>query len=147
MPDEDSITSTGRQADFSSGALQTGSTKPWDLNLPETISHTCGADSDLALFLTEHYSSTQISTIGHASNQEKAGETQNPLVLFTRLLCHGLVARIPDQGLPELCESMGNIYEFYWGRLASQPTLLPEEKFQARLGQAYERPGFEIAEE
>lgn len=68
--------------------------------------------------------------------------------LQIRLLCHVLINRIPDKGLPELCESLGRMYEFYNTPNLNELPALPERRqIRGKIGRAYERPGFSIADE
>ena len=76
--------------------------------------------------------------------------TPSPLkfqTLALRIACHYLLDRIPEDGIPELCEAVGRIYEFY----NSRPTTIPHKSItravRARRGQVYERPEFVIDEE
>jgi hypothetical protein len=66
--------------------------------------------------------------------------------LALRILSHFLVDRIPEEGISELCESIGRIYEFYSTRgsiVHSRPSV---RLIQGKRGQAYERPDFVIEE-
>jgi|CXWL01.1.fsa_nt_gi hypothetical protein len=65
-----------------------------------------------------------------------------------KLLCHKIIERIPDQGVPELCETMAEIYDHHRKHAKYQQKTLPfPQTVQAQLGKTYERPGFQIAEE
>lgn len=67
--------------------------------------------------------------------------------IIHRLLCHFLIDRIPDEGLPELVESVGGIYEFYQ-LPAPTPALLPQHRsVSGEISRSYERPPFQIEEE
>lgn len=70
-----------------------------------------------------------------------------PTVPLVRLLCHLLVDHIPDRGVPELCESLGGMYEFY-AIAPEHPPLLPrQQRITGVRGRSYERPEFHIEEE
>jgi len=72
----------------------------------------------------------------------------DPLSFFTRFLCHLFVSNIPRQGLPELCESLQDIYLYYQTPFTKEPSLLTQsERLPGKLGRTYERPEFQIAEE
>lgn len=65
-----------------------------------------------------------------------------------KLACHLLVDAFPEQGLPELCDSMKDIYKFYWNRRATP--VLPEtvvHSLPATRGGVYTRPEFQYGEE
>jgi hypothetical protein len=65
-----------------------------------------------------------------------------------RLLCHYLLNQIPDEGLPELCESIGQIYEFHFSTAtAYTPPKFETRSVRAKRGRAYERPEFSLADE
>lgn len=82
------------------------------------------------------------------SVQETADNLLNPKSLLARLACHVVVTRIPEEGLGELCESVGDIYSYYRSRIPSRLSLPPaRQSIPARLTQPYQVPGFEIAEE
>lgn len=68
--------------------------------------------------------------------------------LLQRIVCHLLVSRIPGEGLPELCQSVGEIYEYYKSRSLIPPALPPpHQEIPARQGKSYERPTFYASEE
>jgi hypothetical protein len=76
--------------------------------------------------------------------------TNEPLVdqfLKLRLLAHALISALPSKGLLEVCEAIAGIYQVYLARTKSELTVVPLESHAARLGQSYQRPSFQIAEE
>jgi hypothetical protein len=68
--------------------------------------------------------------------------------IVQRVLCHYLLARVPPEGLHEVCETIGEIYSHYT-RLAERKLALPPVYRQSRAkhGEKYERPTFYAAEE
>lgn len=64
-----------------------------------------------------------------------------------RVVCHYLLDRMPDESIPELCESFGRIYDFYSTRPTNVPSLPLRQSIRARRGQVQERPEFVIDEE
>jgi hypothetical protein len=66
--------------------------------------------------------------------------------LFLRLFCHLLVDQIPDEGLAETCESLGEFYEYY------KPAPMVTHQLEVRerpaiKGTCVERPAFAFDEE
>jgi hypothetical protein len=64
-----------------------------------------------------------------------------------RDLCHQILDRIPDRGLPELLESLERIREFYDTTAAPVEQPVTIRQTTARLGKRYDRPSFHIEEE
>jgi hypothetical protein len=67
--------------------------------------------------------------------------------ILLRALSHFLVDQVPDPGLPDLCNSLREFWEFY--SLPPSRTLMLPTKRQvtARIGERYERPEFHVDEE
>lgn len=68
--------------------------------------------------------------------------------IFLKVLCHYLLNKIPDEGLPEMCRSMAEVFDYY----VRAPRLVKGHEakqlsVKAKTGQKYERPAFPIAEE
>ena len=146
MPEKNSTTSTERQVSSLGGVLNVDSTTLWAPERSEPVIHTSTSGSELAFALScvQDPSGSEI----HIFVPETSKDPLNRSALLARLVCHVLVARMPDQGLPDLCESIGDIYSFYRDRSASHsPLLTQRQEVRAKLGHAYERPEFEIAEE
>lgn len=73
-----------------------------------------------------------------------------PAHLFLRMVCHVLADQIPDEGLPELCETAKDILEFYTQReLKADSWALPGERspIASTVVGTFERPAFSIQEE
>lgn len=86
-----------------------------------------------------------VSVPTHQVTGRRVGFSEN---LRFRILCHLLINHIPDKGLVELCESMARIFEFYIDPVESEIPALPERRgIRGRIGRAYERPEFCIADE
>jgi hypothetical protein len=63
-----------------------------------------------------------------------------------RALCHYLLTKLPEDGLPDVCRSIVEAYEYY----LQPPRILrmPEHQaVKAKSGRTYQRPSFPIAEE
>lgn len=75
-------------------------------------------------------------------------EPEIPEAIVGRIVCHGLIDLLPDGALPELCDRIKDIFEFYTPHQRQIGTsLLTGTRIRARLGKAYERPEFHIVEE
>jgi hypothetical protein len=67
-----------------------------------------------------------------------------------RLVCHAIIAHLPEMALSEASESLAEIYEYYRTLLpvqATVPVLVPPAPIQARWGDTYERASFHIDED
>jgi hypothetical protein len=69
--------------------------------------------------------------------------------IILRMVAHFLVNRLPGNALPEVCETMADIFEYHVSRAnylnaAQAPT---QELIKANVGTIYERPAFGLAEE
>jgi hypothetical protein len=78
---------------------------------------------------------------------ETALEPENNEAMRWRFVCHYLVDLLPDDALPELCDRIKDIFEFYTPVNPSVPSLPSTQRVRARIGEAYERPAFHVAEE
>jgi hypothetical protein len=72
-----------------------------------------------------------------------------PAEVLLRIVCHALVDRIPDAGLPELCETANELLEFYSLRESRAKAALPagEAPVVGTIVRTYERTPFTIQEE
>ncbi len=63
-----------------------------------------------------------------------------------RFICHLLVERVPDLGLPELCQSIAEFFEFY-SQASSSRLILPgrEERVQGVVREVRSTPPFRIS--
>lgn len=149
MRSKDLTPSTRPQDDFFDGALQTAFTKRWDLGQLNEMVQTSGGHPSLLLELSGDFPGAHVTHLV-SYNLLETDETQVLPIdqLLQRIVCHLLVSRIPGQGLPELCESVGEIYEYYKSRSLVHPVLPPShQEIPARQGKSYERPTFYASEE
>lgn len=81
--------------------------------------------------------------------QRTSAQVEDPYTSGVRYACHVILDRLPAQGLPELCESLRSMWEFYSDRPSSSVALLPtpSKKIPAKRGKTYERPEFPIIPE
>jgi hypothetical protein len=66
--------------------------------------------------------------------------------VFLRAMCHYLLTKLPDEGLPDVCRSIVEAYEY----CLQPPKILrmpDHQTVKAKAGRTYERPSFPIAEE
>jgi len=60
-----------------------------------------------------------------------------------RLVCHLLIDHIADAGMPEVCQSLRDFYDYY--KPAEEPRYLPEVRsYLAMSGSRTERPAFTV---
>ena len=67
--------------------------------------------------------------------------------ILLRALCHLLVDQVPDLGLPDLCNSLREFWEFYNVPPNRAPMLPVQRRVSARIEGRYERPEFHVDEE
>ena len=132
-------TSTGRQVDFFDGAYEIDYITPCDPNRHEVIVYepTALPDNPAGQNLF------QLFSIGTSSQRED---------LFTRKVrtaCHVMLEQIPAHGLPELVESLKNIFNFYKSRPTIRINQLepPRHEIGGHLTTTSTRPPFTISEE
>ena len=63
-----------------------------------------------------------------------------------RVLCHLYVDQLPDRGLPDVCESLHELREFYLSPVETVQRL-PEPELKLRLGPSQIRPEFSLDDE
>jgi hypothetical protein len=76
-----------------------------------------------------------------------SGAVDLPEPLKYRLACHFLLTQLPEEGFPEVLESLGEMWRFYRAPVAPPPKLLPPVSTPARVGAKYVRPVFPVTEE
>jgi hypothetical protein len=85
--------------------------------------------------------------------QETDRERFAPPVALARYLCHLLIDRLPDRAVPELCESMARMFDFYRDLPAQLPPpalqglAVPRRARPTRPTTPRERPAFNIGDE
>lgn len=65
--------------------------------------------------------------------------------LLPRILCHALVSRLPEEGIPELCSALGEMYKFYSHRPAVKA--IPVQRLVGKVRERRERDSFVVDEE
>jgi hypothetical protein len=66
------------------------------------------------------------------------------------MVCHVLADQIPDEGLPELCETTNDLFEFYTQRAVRTGSPALPDRSAPVVGtvvRTFERPAFSIQEE
>ncbi len=76
-----------------------------------------------------------------------SGETDLPEPIKARLLCHFLLTRIPDEGLPEALESLAGMWMFYQTPTPHPPALPSARSVPARLTGSYAEPVYPVTED
>jgi hypothetical protein len=86
----------------------------------------------------------------HASSAPtSAGNPECPGHLVLRLACHVLADQIPDEGLPEFCETANELFEFYTQRALKKASPLlvgGRTPVVGNVVRTFERPVFSIEE-
>lgn len=116
------------------------STRPWALVLSELGSQTSSDWTKDALEIRR--------IIGVRPSQETGEELQEPVSTVARFLCHLLIERMPDRGLPELCQSMAEFFEFY-SQAPSSRLMLPgrQDRVQGVVREVRSTAPFRIPED
>lgn len=74
-------------------------------------------------------------------------EATCPQNFVWRLFCHFLVNQIPDHGLPELTNSLADLYEFYSHRPTVAELPPPISVHPVEVVESYDRPPFHVTED
>lgn len=108
MPPTRWTDSIENQVGYSGGALLTDYTSFWD--------HSLSCDDVFGTVLHRH-ETTDANQFDHVVAYPRHFETEGrwrvPRSFIPRMLCHVVVNRIPDEALPEFCETLGQMLEFY----------------------------------
>lgn len=64
-----------------------------------------------------------------------------------RVLSHLLLARIPDEGMEEVAESLGHMYLFYARQPKAKALAAPPPELKATYGTALQRQPFRVPDE
>lgn len=143
MPSKDLATSTGKLVAFLGGVSPSDFMLRWGHKQSNLETGTWEA------LLSEKLEGDETITIGPFYVQGTTTRIEAPLTIVIRSVCHRLLDRIPDQGLPELCESLGRIRAFYSAQKEQTVRLLPAptQQISAKLGKTYQRPEFPVIPE
>ena len=140
MSSNELITLTNIQEDYLDGVLQIDYTRHWSQNLyhshnevPELI-----WKSEHSNYFIRHRLNIFPSYTGGIIDFES---------FKTRAFCHYLLDLLPDEGLEEIKESLEDAIQFYLTKPRNEFAQLPSPSFEINLGEAYERPVFQIAED
>ena len=139
--------SSSRQRDSSGGALQIDSIEPWAPSPSEETTQTRGTTPHFLLGWEQLLPGARVAHEIRFHLQETAARPEYSRLLLSRLLCHYLINRIPDKGIPELFESVGRIYRFYSTAPRTLPPSLPMSKVAGKIGRLSKRPDFHVDEE
>lgn len=148
MPLKDLTTSIDYPEGFSGGVSLTDSMMQCSPALFKGIIQTEGTEQQFFLSWQQDISGARFSHTISFDPQETSKELNYRENLKLRIFCHFFLNLIPDKGLPELCKSLSEIFDFYNHRISFQPQAsLQNKPLRGRLGQAYVRPEFPIADE
>lgn len=140
MLETDSTLSIAGPEDFFGGALKTVSMKLWVPNVWSNVGSWTYSD-----WLKD---AEELRIVDVLVPNETSEEVSSPAASFARYVCHLLIDRLPNRAIPELCESMGRIYEFYRDIPEQRPALpLSRRTRTVRIAQRRERPPFHVEEE
>jgi hypothetical protein len=79
--------------------------------------------------------------------QGTSGFMEIPETVRGRLACHILLTQLPDEGIPEAVESLGQMYHFYRVPAMRMPALPAPERIHARYGDTFVAPVYPVSEE
>lgn len=147
MQSKYSMVSTKKLGGYSAGALSPNFTTLWDPKQAVDVFQGLGGQTSFLLGLSETFPGANIT---HFVSLDVTATAESPALerARQRLISYLLVSRLPDEALPELCETLGDMYEFYSAHPHTPPALpSPTREIRARLGEKYERPEFYASEE
>lgn len=146
--------SIGSPVDFSVGVSRTDLMTQWNrcrfepASLTGTYSQAWEGTPNVLLSWKQEVSGGDISHIITLRIPETAQDIASLEKLRYRLFCHYLINLISDEGLPELCESLSEMFQFYSTPNKNvAPALPPAEGIRVKSGEKYERPTFQLAQE
>ncbi len=139
MQSKDLIVSTEKPGGFLSGVLTTDSILQWNPDPSNFQTGTCG----VTLILGEAKVG-ELAPLTSTYIQTTTAQVDAPFTFLVRAACHKLLDRIPDQALPELCESLGRMWGFYSEKTSAPLALLPSptQGKAAKRGKTFQRPDF-----
>jgi hypothetical protein len=146
MPSNALTLSTGRLDSSSGGASRIVFTKRWGPILFQILETT---DAQPRLMLLMHHD-VHGGHIDHTVDfhlQGTSGLMEIPDTLKGRLACHILLTKLPDEGIPEAAEALGQMYQFYRLPGRRTPALPAPERIQAQYGDTFVAPVYPVSEE
>ena len=146
MPSQNWTNLIEKNETFSDGALVTTSTEQWNRGtlIPKAI-----ADEAITRISWKE-ENEEFGTFVFSSQFTQGADIKStiPRYILNRILCHIIISRMPDEGLPELIDAAKNVLEFYRDRSISSHTPMIEtsSSIQAKIGSRYERESFSYDE-
>ena len=141
--------STGRPGDYSAGTLRTDSTRRWSPALSIDLPANLGGSPTVTIAWSQDLQTGRLAHIVTFEAQETQGIPKLDLrQVVRRVICHLLVATLPDEALPEVCDALRDLYLFYSApplQLELQST--PPQRVTANPGKTYDRPDLQVTEE
>ena len=147
MPYELSTTSTENPAAYSGGVFKMPSIELWNLPNWAIEEPERPTGEYLSFEWCRRYPSAYLAHHIQLIPPQTATVPSEWWSLAARFVCHVLVDEIPDRGLPELYESLGNIHEFYLAEPERTPLLPSVQRIDAAWGVTAERPSFQLEPE
>jgi hypothetical protein len=151
MPSKDLTTSTGKRVVFSGGVLGNDYIRLWDpapSDFPIEVYSTESGSPVIRLW-GDVFSSHADLIFDPLQSRGTTGDLEDPITRRVRYVCKAIVDRMPEQALPELCETLSDIWLFHRDRSAKEVRLLqaPSQEIRATVGQTYPRPEFHVTTE
>lgn len=85
--------------------------KQWTPLSPEN--ETTGDEKFLEVFWKIRGDNLEDLLLWNSVMQETSEKSSDPGLFFNRILCHLVVNRIPDEGIPDLIDSLKDVYQFH----------------------------------
>ena len=118
----------------------------WNPPSPET--ETTGDDKFWEFFWKFSQSGLETLHLWNSVIQETSEKSFDQESFINRILCHIVINRIPDKGLPDLIDSLKDVYQFHQNLGDSSPVYQLETAgpIQAHIVSQYEREPFTYEE-
>lgn len=68
-----------------------------------------------------------------------SGQLPDPILLRNRVMCHLVVDFLPDRGIRELSETLGEMIRFYSMEERSEPSLIDSGRMRLKISGTHER--------
>ncbi len=138
---KDSTDLIQRKESFSDGVSMKNFMTQWDPHPPEAET-TTGNEKIWEFFWKSRESGLEDLYFGNTVIQETSEKKCSEQELFlNRILCHLVVNRIPDECLPDLIDSLKDVYQFHqnWAGSSQVRQLETTDPIQAQIVSEYDR--------
>lgn len=111
----------------------------WNPPSPET--ETTGDEKFLEFFWKSRESRLENLYLWNSVIQETSEKSSDQESFINRILCHIVINRIPDEGLPDLIDSLKDVYQFHQNLAGSSHVrqLETTATIQAKIVSQYDR--------